>query len=209
MLFFGSQISRLLESIPADEWNNDKGSQSWLALSELLGTVIPAQNYELRNRILNVLSCVNNDRAKLLKICLALRFLVESWSDPHLAATPLAEVTRETCLRDINIIVKKVLLPSIDTIFSQPSEQDDKDGVSAQTPVLYRIHYMNHCLHNVSTLDTETATALVQALELKADSLTRQMRVSHPEILLQIGVLETTISSLRGRLPAYDVFSAV
>lgn len=209
MLFFGSQISRLLESIPADEWNNDKGSQSWLALSELLGTVIPAQNYELRNRILNVLSCVNNDRAKLLKICLALRFLVESWSDPHLAATPLAEVTRETCLRDINIIVKKVLLPSIDTIFSQPSEQDDKDGVSAQTPVLYRIHYMNHCLHNVSTLDTETATALVRALELKADSLTRQMRVSHPEILLQIGVLETTISSLRGRLPAYDVFSAV
>lgn len=104
---------------------------------------------------------------------------------------------------------EKVLLPSIDTIFSQPSEQDDKDGVSAQTPVLYRIHYMNHCLHNVSTLDTETATALVRALELKADSLTRQMRVSHPEILLQIGVLETTISSLRGRLPAYDVFSAV
>jgi hypothetical protein len=211
MLFFGSQISQLLESIPVGKWNDGKGSQSWLALSELLGTIIPAQNYELRNRLLNVLSRVNNDRAKILKISLALRFLVESGPklNPELVAKTLAEFTQETDLLDINMIVAKVLLPSIDFIFRQCPEKDDEDDVSVQTPVLYRIHYMNHCLHNVNTLNTAMATALVRALELKADSITRLMRVSNPEILLQIGVLGTTVLSLRSRLPAYDVFSAV
>lgn len=205
-LFFSSKLAELLDLIPAKKWKGRESIWSWATLSELLVEIVPREKYELRTRFLNVLSGVNNERIKLLKSYLALRFLVDAGPvanserfEPLIFFTPVSD------LLDINTIVSRVLIPSIDSIFSKLSENNN----CHQTPVLYKIHYMNHCLHNVSALNTSTAKQLVQTLELKADNLTRQMRVSNPEVLLQIGIIESTLSSLRSRLPAYDVFSAV
>lgn len=205
-VFFSSKLAELLDLIPAKKWKARESTWSWDALSELLTKIVPSQKYELRTRLLNVLSGVNTERIKLLKSYLSVRFLVDAGPAANSELFErLIFFTPVTDLLDINTIVSEVLIPSIDSIFSRLSETNN----GYPTPVLYKIHYMNHCLHNVSALDTSTAKQLVQTLELKADNLTRQMRVSNPEILLQIGIIESTLSSLRSRLPAYDVFSAV